>query len=213
LRVALVTTNLGWPPGAIVLASADYARWWQTQDPSALEVTLRTGVEAAAGGDAVRAALAGHPGLGVQTFAQRDAQYHADSRQGLHALAEIATLVLIAAALAVAFALSAAIWQRRPRLASLKLQGYDSRQLWRALLLESTVVLAVGCAVGACAGVLGHALASRWLRLRTGFPAPFAVGLPTVFLTLALLAAIALAVIAWAGLAAARAPAHASLQE
>jgi putative ABC transport system permease protein len=121
--------------------------------------------------------------------------------------------VLIAAALAVACALSAAIWQRRPRLASLKVQGYDSRQLWRALLLESAVVLAVGGIVGAAAGVLGHALASRWLRLHTGFPAPFAVGFETVFLTLALLAAIALAVIAWAGLAAARAPARAGFQE
>ena len=62
-------------------------------------------------------------------------------------------------------------------------------------------------------GVYGHALASRWLRLRTGFPAPFALGLGGVLLTLALLAAIALAVVALPGLAAARAPARAGLQE
>ena len=91
------------------------------------------------------------------------------------------------------------MWQRRARLASLKIQGYDTAQLWRALLLESAIVLGVGCAVGAVAGIYGHALASRWLRLATGFPAPFEVGLLRVLLTLALLAFIALAVIALPG--------------
>jgi putative ABC transport system permease protein len=131
----------------------------------------------------------------------------------LSALSEISSLLLIAAALAVAAALSASIWQRRPRLASLKIQGYDTGQLWRALLLESVIVLGIGCAIGALAGVYGHALASRWLRLETGFPAPFQIGLGRVLVTLALLAAIALAVIALPGRAAARAPARASLQE
>ena len=149
----------------------------------------------------------------MQTFAERQRQYAADSRQGLQALSEIATLLLIAAALAVASALSAAIWQRRARLASLKIQGYGTAQLWRALLLESSIVLGVGCCVGAVFGVYGHALASRWLRLSTGFPAPFTVGLPGVFLTLALLAIIALTVISLPGLAAARAPARTTFQE
>jgi putative ABC transport system permease protein len=213
LDVAAITTNLGWSPGAVIMSSADYSRYWRTGDPTALEVTLRPGVTPLAGSRAVRRALAGQPGLGVQSFRERQAQYAADSRQGLQALSEIATLLLIAAALAVASALSAAIWQRRARLASLKIQGYDTRQLWRALLLESVIVLGVGCSVGAAAGVLGHALASRWLRLTTGFPAPFAVGLQQVFLTLALLAVIALTVIALPGLAAARAPARVSFQE
>ncbi|HYM67596.1 MAG TPA: FtsX-like permease family protein, partial [Patescibacteria group bacterium] len=213
LGVAAITTNLGWSPGAIVLSTLDYGRYWQTDDPTALEVDLRPGVTPAAGRRAVIAALGGRRGLGVQTFHERQRQYAADSRQGLQALSEIATLLLIAAALAVASALSAAIWQRRPRLASLKIQGYDTAQLWRALLLESAIVLGVGCAVGAGAGVLGHALASRWLRLTTGFPAPFAVGYGQVALTLALLAVIALAVIALPGLAAARAPARTSFQE
>ena len=122
-------------------------------------------------------------------------------------------LLLIATALAVASALSAAIWQRRARLASLKIQGYDTAQLWRALLLESTIVLGIGCAVGAAFGVCGHSLASRWLRLHTGFPAPFSIGLTGVFLTFSLLAIIALSVISLPGFAAARAPARTSLQE
>ncbi len=211
--VAAITTNLGWSPGAIILSTADYRRYWQSADPAALEVDLRPGVTPLEGRRAVEQALGRRPGLGVQTFHERRALYAADSRQGLHALSEIATLLLIAAALAVASALSASIWQRRPRLASLKIQGYDTGQLWRALLLESAIVLGVGCAVGAVTGVLGHALASRWLRLSTGFPAPFSIDLGQVFLTLALLAAIALAVIALPGLAAARAPARASFQE
>ena len=213
LRVAAITTNLGWSPGAVILNTVDYSRYWQTADPSALEVDLRPGVDQAAGGRAIAAALAGHPGLGVQTLDERVSQYDANAREGLSALSEISSLLLIAAGLAVAAALSASIWQRRPRLASLKIQGYDTWQLWRALLLESAIVLGIGCAIGAIAGVYGHALASRWLRLETGFPAPFQVGLGRVLFTLALLAALALAVIATPGLAAARAPARASLQE
>jgi putative ABC transport system permease protein len=212
-RVAAVTTNLGWAPGALIVSASDYSRYWQTARPSALEVNFAPGISEARGRRAVARALGARPGLGIQTFAQRRAQYAQDSRQGLHALSEISTLLLIAAALAVASALSAAIWQRRARLASLKIQGYDTAQLWRALLLESAIVLGVGSAVGAIAGVYGHALASRWLRLQTGFPAPFAIGPQRVLATLALLAVIALTVIALPGLAAARAPARTSFQE
>jgi putative ABC transport system permease protein len=213
LRIAAITTNLGWSPGAIILNAADYRRYWQTSEPSALEVNFRPGVDQARGRAAVARALANRPGLGVQTLDERRSQYAADSRQGLSALSEISTLLLIAAALAVAAALSATIWQRRPRLASLKIQGYGTGQLWRALLFESAIVLGAGCAVGAGAGVCGHALASRWLRLKTGFPAPFALGVGRVAITLALLAAIALLVIALPGFATARAPARTSLQE
>jgi len=211
--VAAITTNLGWSPGAVIISSLDYSRYWQTTQPSALEIDLRPGVSEATGRRTVVQALGPSSALGVQTFRERQAQYAADSRQGLYALSEISSLLLIAAALAVASALSAAIWQRRARLASLKIHGYDTGQLWRALLLECTIVLGIGCTVGALAGVYGHALASRWLRLQTGFPAPFQLGLGRVLLTLALLAAIALAIIALPGLRAARAPARASFQE
>ncbi len=211
--VAAITTNLGWPPGAIILTNADYRRYWQSADPAAFEINLRSGVTPAAGKRAVEQALGNRPGLGVQTLHEREAQYASDSRQGLQALGEISTLLLSAAALAVASALSAAIWQRRARLASLKIQGYDYRQLWLALLLESAIMLATGCTVGAVSGVYGHALASRWLNLTTGFPAPFSIGLPQVALTLGVVAGIALVVIAIPGLLAARVSPRASLQE
>jgi putative ABC transport system permease protein len=213
LRVAAITTNLGWSPGAVIINTNDYRHDWQTSDPSALEIDLKPGVTPIAGKRLVEQALGRQPGLGVQTLQEREAQYAADSRQGLQALSEISTLLLITAALAVASGLSAAIWQRRARLASLKIQGYDQRQLWRALLLESAIMLGIGCVVGAVLGVYGHALASRWLKLTTGFPAPFSVGFGQVFLTLALITGIALAVVALPGFAAARVPARVSFQE
>jgi putative ABC transport system permease protein len=213
LRVAAITTNLGWSPGAIILNTSDYQRWWQTTEPSALEVNLQPGISQTAGKRAIERLIANRPGLHVQTLHERVSQYDENARQGLSALSEISTLLLIAAALAVASALSAAIWQRRRRLASLKIQGYETGQLWRALLLESAIVLGVGCVIGAAAGIYGHALASRWLRLETGFPAPFEVSVGKVLITLGALAAISLAVIAVPGLAAARAPARVSFQE
>jgi len=213
VRVAAITTNSGWPAGAITLAASDYSRWFGAADAAALEVDLAPGVTPAQGRRSVQAALAGRPGLTVHTAAERAALSETSARQGLRTLSEISTLLLLAAALAVSCALSAAIWQRRPRLAALKIQGYDAGQLWRAVLLESAVTIAIGAFVGAAVGVLGHALASRYLERATGFPAPFAVGPEQVVLTLALLAAVALAVIALPGMAAARVSPRAVLQE
>jgi putative ABC transport system permease protein len=212
-KTAAIMTNSGWPPGTITINSEDYSRYWQTVDPSALEVNLLPGVSAAAGRRAVTSALGDRPGLSVRTSGERDRQSEASARQGLETLAEISTLLLIAAGLAVASALSAAVWQRRARLASLKIQGYDSRQLWRALLLESAITVGVGCAIGGVVGVYGHALAGRWLTLTTGFPAPFAVAPTQVALTLTLITAVTLAVIAIPGLVASRVPARAGFQD
>jgi putative ABC transport system permease protein len=213
LGVAAITTNLGWPPGAIILTTKDFTHYWQSTNPTALEVNMSPGIAPVTAKHLIERALGAHPGLGVQTFQEREKQYAEDSRQGLRALSEISTLLLIAAALAVASALSAAIWQRRPWLAALKIQGYDPGQLWRALLLESAITLGLGCIVGAVMGIDGHALASRWLALTTGFSAPFTVGPEQAALTLALVTGIALAVIAIPGLAAARVPARVSFQD
>lgn len=213
LRVAAVTTNVGWPPGAITINTEDYGYWWQTTDPTALEINLRPGVSATAGKLAVAHALGSRPGLHVQTLGERKAQYEQSARQGVKSLSEISTLVLIAAALAIAFALSATISARRIDLAARKTEGYDTRQLWRSLLCESTIVLSIGCLDGAILGVYGHALASRWLRLSQGFPAPFSLDTPEVLIALAIISSIALAIIAVFGFLAARVPPRFSLQE
>lgn len=212
-RVAAITTNLGWPPGTIVLNSSDYARYWRTTEASALEVNLKAGVSEAAGKRAVERVLAATPGLKVQTRAERQAQYASNSRQALAGLQEIALLLLVAAALAVAMALSTAIWQRRSQLASLKLHGYDHRQLWRALLIESAIMLGIGAVTGAVLGVYGHLLATRWLKMSTGFPAPFSLGIGPMLFDFALVSGIALLVIAIPGLLAARVSPRVALQE
>jgi putative ABC transport system permease protein len=212
-RVAAITTNSGWPAGTITLSSADYTRWWRTTEAAALEVNLRPGFDALAGVRAVRAALGRQVSLSVQTSAASASAAEASARQGLRTLNQISTLLLIAAALAVAAALSATVWQRRSRLASLKIQGYHQGQLWRGLLLESGVMLGTGSTVGAVVGVYGHTLAAHWLTITTGFPVPFSVGAAQVFLTLALITVIALAVIAVPGLLAARVPPYLSLRE
>ncbi|MGC2373496.1 MAG: FtsX-like permease family protein [Solirubrobacteraceae bacterium] len=213
LRVAAITTNSGWPGGTLTLASTDYRRAWQTTQASAIEIKLRPGVSMAAGRRSVRAALGSRVGLSAHSAKDRVGEAEVSAQQGLHTLSEISTLLLISAALAIAAALSATVWQRRTRLASMKIQGYHPGQLWRGLLLESGVMLGVGSTVGALVGVYGHALAGRWLTLATGFPAPFSLGAAQVFLTLALVSAIALVVIALPGLAAARVSPGVSLQE
>jgi putative ABC transport system permease protein len=213
LRVAAITTNSGWPAGTITLNGVDFARSWKTTEASALEVDLKPGVTLAAGMRSVRVALGSRAGLLVRGASERAEEAEASARQGLRTLAQISTLLLIAAALAVAAALSATVWQRRSRLASLKIQGYNEGQLWRGLLLESGVMLGLGSLAGAIVGVYGHALAGHWLTITTGFPAPFSIGAAQVLLTLALIIVIALIVIALPGLAAARVSPRVSLQE
>lgn len=210
--VAAITTNIGWPSGTITVNTRDYSRWWQANDPTTLAITLDRGISPATGQLAVEHALGDSHVLHVRTAGERIAQVENTVGDGLHSLSEIAAMLLIAAALAVASALSAAIWQRRGLLASLKIQGYDTVQLWRAMLLESAVVLGVGCLVGALIGIYGHALASRALIRITGFPAPFSLDGSELGVTLALLAGIAMAVIALPGLSAARVQPKVSLQ-
>lgn len=211
-RVAAITTNSGWPAGTITLDAGDYRRWWGSE-ATALELDLRPGVSPESGEHAVQAALGPRSGLLVQTSAQSAERADASARQGLRTLSDISTMLLVAAALAVAAALSTNVWQRRARLASLKIQGYRATQLWAGLLLESIVMIALGAFVGALVGVYGHALASHWLTITTGFPAPFSFGGAHVFLTFALVTAIATLVISLPGMAAARVTPRLSLQE
>jgi putative ABC transport system permease protein len=213
LGVAAITTNLGWPAGAVTMSTADYKRGWQTSNPSALEVTLKPGVTHAASEAAVEAALGSKSALHVQTSREREVQTDESARQGLKSLGEISALILITGALAIAASLSAVIWQRRARLAAMKTWGYDHIQLWRSLILESVILLVVGCLDGAVLGLYGHALADRWLSATTDFPAPFAVGGAQVLLTLALMAGIAIAVLAVAGFSAAQVSPSVSFQD
>jgi putative ABC transport system permease protein len=205
-RVAAITTNIGWPPGTVTLNTADYARYWQTSEPTALEVDLKPGVNPTRGKREVQAVLLGRPGLRVQTRNERIAQFQGNASQGLHSISEISILLLLTAALALAAALSTVIYQRRAQFVALKEDGFDHWQLWRGFLIEASVLLSIGCADGAILGIYGHALANRYLRLSTGFPAPFSLGPLQLVLTLLIVAGVSLAVIALPGYTAAGVP-------
>jgi putative ABC transport system permease protein len=79
--------------------------------------------------------------------------------------------------------------------------------------LESTILVGIGCLDGAILGVYGHALASRWLSVSVGFPAPFSLGLSLIILTVGIVTFIALVVVAVPGVLAARVSPSISLQD
>ncbi|HEV3094531.1 MAG TPA: FtsX-like permease family protein [Solirubrobacteraceae bacterium] len=212
-RVAAITTNIGWPPGTITLNTTDYSRYWQSANPTTLAVDVRPGTIPAAGVRAIRQALGPRTGLRVQTADERIAEVEATARQGLSILNDVSNLLLLISALALAAALTATIYQRRGRLASLKAQGYVRWQLWRGVLLESAVVLGIGCLDGAILGLYGHALADHYLRTNTGFPAPFNIGLAQIALTLVIVAGASLVVISIPGYSAAGIAPELSFQE
>jgi len=203
-RVAAITTNFGWPPGAIVLNAEDYARAWGSEDPSAYQVDLKPGVSPSQGRSEVQQALGARSALVVQTAQQREENDRATQRQGLARLSEISTLVLIAAVLAMAAAMGAMIWQRRPRLASMKVDGFSRGELWRALLYESALLLGAGCSIGAIFGLYGQLLLSHALISVTGFPVVISVGALIAVSSFALVTATATAIIAVPGYLAAR---------
>jgi putative ABC transport system permease protein len=109
-------------------------------------------------------------GLQVSSAAQREASIDTLTGEGLDQLGEISTLLLIAAILALAAALSSAIWQRRVQLAALRLSGVRPQRLRLILLVESALMLAAGCVTGAVAGIYGQVVIDRYLAHVTGFP-------------------------------------------
>ncbi|HEV7938179.1 MAG TPA: FtsX-like permease family protein [Solirubrobacteraceae bacterium] len=212
-KVAAITTNIGWPPGAITLNTNDYSHYWQTTDPTTLAVAVKPGIRPSAAVRSIRQALGSTSALRVQTSSERIVEVKTIGRQGLSVLGDISSLLLLISALALAAALSTTIYQRRRRLASLKAQGFDRHQLWRGVLIESAVVLGTGCLDGAILGMYGHALADRYLRVSTSFPAPFHLGAAQIILTLLIVGGVSLAVVAVPGYSAAGVAPELSFQE
>lgn len=212
-RVAATTTNLGWSSGAVILNAMDYSRAWATKDPSALEVSTHPGVDVLAVRQAIERLLGSSVALKVQTSGERAAQADALARQGLGRMNQITLLLMIAAALAMAAAMGTAIWQRRPTLASQRIQSFTPRQLRSILLYESALVLGTGCITGAIAGVYGHLLSDRFLRLTTGFPAPFNAEVVQVAGITLVIVVMVLAVLAIPGYVASKVPPRLALQE
>ena len=213
LRVAATSTNLGWAPGAVIVNRADFARRWGSATPTAVEVTVAPGAGVERTRAALERALGGDGGVRVLTAAERIALINGSARQGLDRLDQIARLLLVAAVLAMAAAMSAAIWQRRAAIAALRIQSFAPRQLWALLLIETGVVLAAGCLTGAVLGLLGQVGADRYLRVATGFPV---AAVPASWQTVeafTVVVAAALAVVAVPGWFAARVDPSLGLQE
>jgi putative ABC transport system permease protein len=196
VRVAAITTNIGWPPGAIVVGRRTFDAGWGPGQASALQVQLDAATAPERGRDLIARALAATPwsGFTIETAAERERHQRRASRDGLVRLQQISRLVLLTAALAMAIAIGAMILERRRGLATLKLRGLRRAQLRLALLLETALLLATGCATGAVFALAGTQLLDRWLTTLTGFPVVRSSGALAAGVSLAAVVAIALAI-------------------
>jgi putative ABC transport system permease protein len=213
LRVAAISTNIGWAPGAIVMGAPDYAKASGSSDASAYNVLMKPGVSPEQGVREIRAALGPETGLAVQTAEGHANTLRAITRQGLTRLSQIATLILVAAVMAMAAAMGAMIWQRRPRLAKLKLEGFPHRELWYTIVLESLMLLGVGCFSGAVFGLFGQQLLDRALNIVINYPVVSSVGVVVALSSLALVTASAVLMVAIPGWFAAKVQASLALQD
>jgi putative ABC transport system permease protein len=199
LRVAALTTNLGWPPGAIVMNSSTYAQAWVSTSPSAYEIQTDPGASVVAVRNLVRGALKSETGLAVETSTERERRHYAVAAQALSRLTQIRLLVLIAAMLAVVGAVGSMIWQRRDLIAALKCHGFSEGVLWRWLLCEAAVLLAAGSSIGAVFGLYAQLLGSHFLATVTGFPIVFSIEGIAAITSFGLISVIAVAMLAIPG--------------
>ncbi len=205
-RVAALTTNLGWPPGAILLTSAAYARAWASNAPSAYEIQGQPGVAPPVLRATIAKALRPYSGLTTETAAERAQRHYALAEQGLGRLTEIRLLVLIAAVLAVAGALGSMIWQRRDLVAFIKCEGYRRGVLWRWMCCESALLIAAGSAIGAVFGLCGQLVVSHALASATGFPISLDVEALAAVSSFVLVSVVAVAIVALPGYLVVRVP-------
>jgi len=119
-------------------------------------------------------------------------------------MTQIGILVLGAAVLAMATAMAGVLWQRRPMIAGLKVDGFTQLQLWGALLLESAVLLGTGCLLGAAFGLAGQVMLNGGLEVITGFPVFYEAGWDVAARTVAIVLAVALAMLSIPGYLAVR---------
>lgn len=206
MRLAAVLTNLGWSSGAIVLNASDFQRTWGSADISALQLMVAPGTDARSVVPALRRVLGPRSTLGIETSAQRTARFRTSTRQGLSRLTQIATLVLVAAALALAAAMGGVVWNRRARLAALKLTGFGDGEVWRALVIENALVLGIGCSIGAAFGLAGQFMLTQLLADTTDFPTSYVPAVSLALLILISITLVAVAIAALPGYFAARVP-------
>jgi putative ABC transport system permease protein len=209
-RVAALSTNLGWPPGAMILNAAEYAHAWASSAPSAYEIQTRPGASPSSVRRLIQQTLGPHTGLAVETSSERRARDHVVIDQGLSRLTQIKWLVLIAGVLALAGAMSSLIWQRRDRIAAIRVQGYSPLTLWQWLCCESALMLGTGCCMGVVFGLAGQILLSHTLAAVTGFPISLGLEPTVAVFSFLWVGGVALAIIALPGYLAANEPPRAA---
>ncbi len=207
LRVAALSTNLGWSPGAIILNAGDYLRAWGSSEPSAYEIRTKPGVSPASVRRLVAQALGPRTGLSVETLEERRGRHYALIDQGLSHFEQIKLLILVAGALAIAGAMASMLWQRRDLIAFMKVDGYRRGVLWRWLLCESAIVLVAGCSIGALFGLYGQLLISHALATVTGLPVALGVEAFIALSSFLLVSVVASAIVAIPGYLAVGVPA------
>lgn len=197
MRIVATTTNLAWSPGAIFLGSGTYRSLWRTSAPTALAVELAPGARSRPVQREIDRLLAARSsGLQAVTAGEREASIDKLTGEGLNQLGEISTLLLVAAILALAAALTSAIWQRRTAMAGLRLSGVRPRRLRLILLLESTLMLGAGGLTGAVLGICGQIVIDGYLTHTTGFPVSVLGASTRPLEIFAIVAASALAIVA-----------------
>jgi putative ABC transport system permease protein len=206
VRLAAITTNLGWPGGAVLLNGDDYARGWGSASVSAYQLSLKPGASLDRGRSAVQRALGPGSALRVETALQRDRREMDASRAGLSRLHQIASLTLIAAIIAMAAAMAGLLSQQRSSVSRQKLDGHPTAVMWRSLAVQSGVLFATGCLLGAAASLLGQVLFSRGLQAISGFPVAADVQIGISAASFGLVTAIALVIVAVPGYLVARVP-------
>jgi putative ABC transport system permease protein len=212
-RIAATTTNLAWPPGVLFIGAADYSRYWASTAPTALGVELAPGADPQAARRAIQRALGPSSGLEVSLASVRAARIDGLAGEGLGQLAEIATLLLLAAVAAMAAALASSIWQRRPTLAGLRLLGVKPARLRRIMLAEAALMLGAGCVTGAIAGVYGQLVLDGYLKRVTGFPLARVATGARPFEIFAFVLVLAIALVAAPGWLASRVPPALALED
>jgi putative ABC transport system permease protein len=208
LRVAALTTNFGWPGGTMVITASTYSRAWGSAAAGTLGIDLEPGARPADIVNGVRSVLGRGSPLSVETASARVRRQRDTSRAGLSRLTGISILVLVSSVLAMAASMAGLVWQRRPSFAALKLHGLGEGVLWRALLIEGTLLLGAGCLAGVLFGLIGQVLLDRALASVTGFPVVYEVAGATALQVLALLTGAAVAVLSLPGWLAVRARPH-----
>ncbi|MBI4897340.1 MAG: ABC transporter permease [Actinobacteria bacterium] len=203
-RIAALTANYGWPSGSIVMNADDYGNAWRDGYASAVSVLLPPDVSPAAAKRSVSQSL-GQSGsaLHAQTGSEMVAERLRTLSQGLARLRQIAVLVLLAAVLAIVAAMFAAVWQRRDDLASLRVLGFGGKEMYRALVYETGIVVLLGGILGLGLGFICQGFASRWIEMTSGYQTPIepaiGLGLTTLaeMLALTTIATLGPAILAW----------------